>query len=159
MWNFQLLPLSVFCILSTEKDVVCLSSHYFLIPKKCLKVFKILEIKIQEAWLANPIIKYISILQLCLTTGKAQCKSFRDNELREITWGGEIPGSYLKGFVLNFALLNESFLSICVILKNSFSISVPTTQPETGSNKHLPGCTKIGDIVMRISFLKIVSEN
>lgn len=61
MWNFQLLPLSVFCILSTEKDVVCLSSH-FLIPKKCLKVFKILEIKIQEAWLANPIIKYISIL-------------------------------------------------------------------------------------------------
>lgn len=57
--------------------------------------------------------------------------------------GGKIPGSYSKGFVLNFAHLNESFLSTCVILKSSFSVPAPTTRPETGSNKALSGCTKI----------------
>ena len=69
--------------------------------------------------------------------------NIRDNELREITQGEKIPGSYWKGFVLNFAHLNKSFLSIYVNLKNSFSIPLPTTRPETGSNKSLSGSTKI----------------
>lgn len=44
---------------------------------------------------------------------------------------------------LEFFHLNKGFLSICVNLKNSFNIPLPTTRPETGSSKALSGCTKI----------------
>lgn len=38
----------------------------------------------------------------------------------------------MKAFILNFAHLKETYLSICVILKNKFNIPIPTTQPEIG---------------------------
>lgn len=41
----------------------------------------------------------------------------------------------MEAFILNFAHLKETELSICVILKNKFNIPVPTTRPEIGVMK------------------------
>lgn len=61
MWNFQLLPLSIFLHSPHRKRCPLGILKYFVMPEQCLKLFKILEIKIQEAWAGNPIIN-ISVL-------------------------------------------------------------------------------------------------
>lgn len=56
IWNVQLLALSIFHTLYMGWGVGGLSIlKYSKVPKSFLKLFEILEIKMQEAWLTKPV--------------------------------------------------------------------------------------------------------
>lgn len=56
MCSYQALPLSLFSHSPHRKRCPLGLLKYFVMPKQCLTLFKTVEIRIQEAWLGNPII-------------------------------------------------------------------------------------------------------
>lgn len=146
IWNFQLLPLSIFHTLYMGWGSPLTVLKYPKVPMSFLNLLEILEIKTQEAWhtkFINNIYMYIILYQFCLSLlsnqKNVQCRSFSTNKLREITQEKKLPGSDSKAFALNSAHEWE-FFPFVSLKQNRTTTETPKTnsvspywlsQPET----------------------------